>query len=256
MHIPTPIRLKLFRQWALATLGLKRNVHLKLTEEAGVLYIHFEGKQHAIPDILRWKVYRHGWVSRTNELKAAYGVGRYFNLNRQSVVIDIGANTGDFTLGVAPLCKSVYCFEPDPKAHKCPTLNLAKSPNVEIVRKGVWKKDETISFGLETARADSSVFSQAIERVEIDGITLDSFIKEKKINRVALVKCDAEGAEPEVLQGALASASLIDGFAFDTGAERAGQCTDKECEELLRSYGYKTFTEVAGGRQMTYGLRP
>jgi len=178
------------------------------------------------------------------------------SINPDSIVLDIGANTGDFALAIAPICGKVYCFEPDPKAFTSLSLNLTSAHNVEALRKGVWKENERISFGLETARADSSVFSKATERIEIEGITLESFIKERGIPRVALVKCDAEGAEPEVLEGVRSCSSIIDGFAFDTGGERSGKCTDKKCESLLRSFGYHAFTEIAGGRQMTYGTRP
>ena len=203
----------------------------------------------------RWKLYRKGWAKRMRELQAAYGVDRYFPLNSNSVVLDIGANTGDFTLGVAAQCARVYCFEPDPQAYRALQRNVAGLGNVVLVNKVVWKADEPVSFGLETARADSSVFSEAAERVEVPGVRLKTFIEEQGIERVTLVKCDAEGAEPEVLEGVLDAAARIDGFAFDTGAERGGACTNEACEKLLRDYGFEAFTEPAGGRQMTYGLR-
>lgn len=253
--IPFAVRLKLLRQQFLSALNIKGNVPLRFSCDDEMTYVHFEGRKHAIPDVLRWKLYRNGWAKRSRELRDAYAPEQHFKLNREGVILDIGANTGDFALSVAADCKQVYCFEPDPGALKSLKLNLASTPNAQTVPKVVWKADENVSFGLETARADSSVFSDAAERVEVPGVTIDTFVRENGIERISLVKCDAEGAEPEVLQGAANSAHLIDGFAFDTGAEREGKCTDKACEELLRSLGYHAFTERAGGRQMTYGVR-
>lgn len=254
MNIPLKTRLKLLRQSLYGMLGYKNNVRLALLEEADGLTIEFEGRKHAIPDVLRWKLYRWGWAKRERELKLAYGVGVHFEV-KGGVVLDVGANTGDFALSVAGECSHVYCFEPDPKAALSLKRNIAPHTNITLVPKVVWKADEPVSFGLETSRADSSVFSEAKERVEVPGVTLQSFIREAGIKRVALVKCDAEGAEPEVLEGVLEAAKFIDGFAFDTGAERLGKSTEKECERLLRDYGYEAFTTVAGGRQMTYGVR-
>ena len=252
MKIPLQVRLKLLRQELYALAGYKKNVRLRLREDAAGLSIQFEGRTHAIPDVLRWKLYRQGWGKREHELKLAYGVGTQFNI-AGGVVLDVGANTGDFALSVARDCAHVYCFEPDPKAAASLRRNIAGHTNITLVPKVVWKANEPVSFGLETSRADSSVFSQAKERVKVPGVTLETFIKETGIDRVALVKCDAEGAEPEVLEGVLSAAARIDGFAFDTGAERLGLSTDKECEKLLQGLGYKTFTTTDVGRHMTYG---
>lgn len=254
MKIPLKMRLKLLRQEVYGLVGYRNNVRLRLSDGSDGLTIHFENRSHAIPDVLRWKLYRWGWAKRMNELRQAYGVGTHFDV-RGGVVLDIGANTGDFALSVAHEAAKVFCFEPDPKAAASLRRNVASQSNVTIVPKVVWKADELVSFGLETERADSSVFSQAKNRVEVPGITIASFIRETNLDRVALVKCDAEGAEPEVLEGVLGVAERIAGFAFDTGAERLGQSTNEACEKLLRDYGYEAFTTVAGGRQMTYGVR-
>jgi len=106
MHLPLKTRLKFLRQSLYASVGYKNNVHLRLSEDAEGLTISFEGRRHAIPDTLRWKLYRWGWAKRERKLKEAFGVGTHFNV-QSGVVVDIGANTGDFALSGASLCAHV-----------------------------------------------------------------------------------------------------------------------------------------------------
>ena len=64
--------------------------------------------------------------------------------------------------------------------------------------------------------------------VGVSGITLDDFII-KIILKSGSVKCDAEGAEPEMLQGLNKHINKVGYFTIDTGPERNG-------EETTRSY--------------------
>ncbi len=247
-------RLKLLRQHALAALGYDGNVAVTVEEEADGLFVRVDGRRIAVPSALRWKLYRKGWNARLDRLQTEYGVGRHVTLGPESVVLDIGSNAGEFAHVCARYGARVFCFEPDPGVFECLRRNITSLANAAAFDDVVWKEDGAIEFGLAPERADSSVFA-AGPRVKKRSITIASFAREHALSRIDLIKCDAEGAEPEVLEGISEAFPLVQAIALDTGAERLGKRTNLECAAILRANGFESFDEKIGTRWMTFGLR-
>lgn len=133
-------------------------------------------------------------------------------------VIDCGANIGEigrYLLNREPALN--YCaFEPAPAEYQCLARNL---PNADVRREGLWNAEGTLKFYLKSVTADSSL----IEMDDYDSVVdvrcqrLEEAISP---GPVKLLKVEAEGAEPEVLEGAgrlLASCAYI---VVDAGPER------------------------------------
>ncbi|NNE42025.1 MAG: hypothetical protein HKN14_14030, partial [Marinicaulis sp.] len=85
--------------------------------------------------------------------------------------------------------------------------------------------------------------------------TVEGFCRKHNIECINLLKCDAEGAEPEVLMGIGDMWGRIDVIALDTGRERKGERTNQECKTLLTDHGYDVIDEKFGKRLMTFGMR-
>ncbi len=254
MQLSIGQRLKLARQRILAGLAIGGNVEVRLEEKADGLFVRVDGERIAVPSPLRWKLYRQGWKARLDRLEREYGVGRHVRLTHESVVLDVGANVGEFAHVCARYGAAVYCFEPDPSVFACLTKNIAALDRARAFDCVVWKEDGEIDFALAPERADSSVFAEG-PRVKKRAVTIETFAREQGLTRIDLVKCDAEGAEPEVLEGIGAAFPIVRAVALDTGAERKGRRTNEECAAILRAKGFAVIDEKIGTRCMTYGVR-
>lgn len=256
MQLPLHIRVKLIRQDILSALGLGGNVPVALAERDGGLVVQVDGREFYVASPLRWKLYKKGWNGRLDQLEREYGVGRHVKLGPDSLVLDIGANAGEFAHICARYGATVHCFEPDPKVNACLRRNIAQLNNATAHDIVIYKEDGEVSFGLAPDRADSSViFGDKVPVVKKKAQTVASFCRENGIAHVDFIKCDAEGAEPEVLEGIGDFFPNISALALDTGPERMGERTNKECAAILAANGFTVIDEKVGKRCMTYGVR-
>ncbi len=124
-------------------------------------------------------------------------------INKDSVVIDIGANIGYYTLLLAKVCKRVYAIEPDKECFEILKKNIEENnlKNVILINKAVSDKVEMVSFAHNNDNhGDGKIDlrSQISDIRKIKTIKLDDVIKEK----VDLIKIDVQGHEPQVIAGA------------------------------------------------------
>lgn len=254
MQLSTGQRAKLLRQRIFAALRINGEKDVRLEEADDGLYVRVDGRRIAVPSPLRWKLYRKGWEARLERLAREYGVGRHAALGPDSVVLDVGANAGEFAHVCARHGARALCFEPDPAVFACLQRNVAELSRVDAFDDVVWKADGEIEFGLAPERADSSVFAEG-PKVKKRAVTIATIARERALTRIDLLKCDAEGAEPEVLEGIGEAFPLIRAVALDTGAERMGARTNAECAAILAANGFDVIEEKIGTRLMTYGVR-
>ena len=128
------------------------------------------------------------------------------------IVIDVGANIGYFSL-VAARCVGekgrVYAFEPDPTnfSMRARNVNANGFTNVVTIRKAVCAATGTAQL-LQKKASTHSLFDHPLaptkRTVQVGTVALDDFLStlsHEAQQRVTLVKIDAEGAEPLVLEG-------------------------------------------------------
>lgn len=255
MQLSTVQRLKLhLRQPLLSALGIDGNVPVRLEEDAEGLVAVVDGRRVFIPDALCWKYYRQGWEGRLDRLEREYGVGERFALDETSLVLDVGANTGEFAHVAARYGARARCFEPDPSVYACLVRNTRALAGVSTYEEVVWNADGVVAFGLAPERHDSSVFAEGAPRAERPAVRLDTFARRHGIARVTLLKCDAEGGEPEVLEGAGAFLRDVQFVSIDTGPERNGARTHDACKAILEDAGFEVVEDRVGTRHMTYGV--
>jgi FkbM family methyltransferase len=252
-------RTDLFWSNLAARVGLDSRVHISLVEKDGLTLATIPDRTIAIPAPRRWHRYKRGWAPRADRLLHQFGVGDFVKLSKGDVVIDIGANIGEFTLGTAALGATVHAIEGDPFVFRCLDFNTRGQPRIQAHECVVWKEDTRLTFYSEPSDADSSVFRPttfaAAKAIEVNALSLDTLAARANLTQVAFLKCDAEGAEPEVIQGGRALLAQTRAVAFDTGAERMGEETSDACELLLRDLGFTVRHERRPNRKITFGFR-
>lgn len=159
-------------------------------------------------------------------------------------VIDIGANIGyltrQFALRVGNGGK-VYSFEPDPTNFECLSFNTRRLPQVSLSKQAISDKNETTTFYLHPTSGMSNSLVNAWENattINVETITFDTWIAEKCITAIRLIKIDVEGAEVKVLRGMkealkqMVSTKLIIEFCPNNFS---GKAEEQEIFDILQS---------------------
>lgn len=131
-------------------------------------------------------------------------------IQRDINVIDIGANVGYYTLHLATLVGNkgkVFAFEPDPLNFSIleKNIHLNNFKNIILVNKAVSNSSsKTILFQNSFNAGGHSIIKteNADKKIIVETITLDEYFKNFS-NKIDLVKIDVEGAEYQVITGAL-----------------------------------------------------
>jgi FkbM family methyltransferase len=129
---------------------------------------------------------------------------------KTSTCMDIGANVGYFSLLMgrhSPQGK-VYAFEPIPlnAALLRASIELNGFDNIEVIESAVGAADGEVTFSQSIDSAYSSMRDTERKPVErslnVSMTTLDTFIRQRSIPSVDVLKIDVEGAEGLVVDGA------------------------------------------------------
>lgn len=169
-----------------------------------------------------------------------YGVEEITKGNQVSMAIDIGANIGEFTRAcLNHNIQEIHSFEPDEVPLKCLEKNLGKE-SVRIYGFPLGELNKKTIFYSAPNNADSSLIKPRVKSLKklIEIRTLDSIPINFAQTQSVLLKMDAEGAEPEVLQGAISTLAKIRWVVIDIGPERNGKSTYNEVKEILEQNGF------------------
>jgi len=159
-------------------------------------------------------------------------------------IIDIGANIGEFTIAAANKFEKsiIYAFEPDPLAFECLKFNITSSNlNSRVIALNCALSDNTGQsiFYVSSADADSSLVKpeKFTATIDISCLRGDEIMQQYNITSCLLLKMDAEGFEPEILEGFGDQIKKIDYFAIDVSPERKGIDTEKEVTLFFNNLG-------------------
>ena len=129
-------------------------------------------------------------------------------LDRSSVFMDVGANIGYFTVLCAPLAARVIAFEPVATTANYCDANVAlnRLTNVELHRCGLWHEDAVLPITTDASSvmtASVAPTNGAASSASIPVVSLDNLCAsgELRLDRLDVIKMDAEGAELGALTG-------------------------------------------------------
>jgi FkbM family methyltransferase len=166
------------------------------------------------------------------------------------LVVDCGANMGDLEMYLRENTPKVRYigFEPNPHDFVCLQRNVGNSRSRNI---GLWNQEGSIPFYVNDAHASSS-FIQPPEFTQLVDVPASTLSAQFPNERIRLLKLEAEGAEPEVLEGAISILNCIDYVSADVGPERGilEQETRDMVVNFLEAHGFELIEESKGHRKI------
>jgi FkbM family methyltransferase len=157
-------------------------------------------------DYVQWRIF---YGVRDNALSEAK---KY--LAPDSVVLDIGANFGAFSLRLASYALEqklsnvhIHAFEPNPDVvknyQKNLSLNQALSSIIHLHPFGLGREKSKRAFQFDWVNTGAGriVTSKSSEQITISIERLDDWVQSTDIQKISFIKMIVEGFEPEVFRG-------------------------------------------------------
>lgn len=128
-----------------------------------------------------------------------------YNLTKDSVVFDLGGYEGKWTQKIYDKYRcNVFVFEPHELFFRTIVSRFEDVPEIEVFNFGLSKKNQTLPFVVSGASSSAFIDNKGVETT-IKLINISTFLQEKKINKIDLMKINIEGGEYELLEGILES---------------------------------------------------
>jgi FkbM family methyltransferase len=122
-----------------------------------------------------------------------------YDLNKNSVVFDIGGYEGWFTEQINNKYGSkIYCFEPLPKFATLIQTKFSGFNNILVFPLAISDKNEKETIYFKNDGTSTQVITN--EAFVIDSITLDKVMTDNNITNISLIKINIEGDEYRLLE--------------------------------------------------------
>lgn len=139
--------------------------------------------------------------------RGAHYFSNFKEILPKSVMIDIGANIGTFTLYMVRKCKglTIFCYEPDEENFKClkENIKLNSLHNTFTYEMAVGAQNNSVKIYSKKDRKFGTTGSSTTTKTEnykiVRCTTLKDIIEKNNVQKCDLLKLDCEGAEYEIL---------------------------------------------------------
>ena len=191
------------------------------------------------------RLYR-GWEFENDEIAICC---KY--INKDSVVLDIGANIGLHALSYSSIAKTVIAFEPQPETFKTLTRNIYQNNIKNIIPLNVAITDtaEISTFNVVSDEAYSSLIDTGRkrfrEKINVLCETVDGLLGDMKID---FIKIDVEGVEFKALQGMSKLIEKHKPIIFCEIYQGHIKSYDpNKTIDYMRNFGYIVYRFIGGG---------
>lgn len=217
---------------------INESIKIKVKFIDGKYFIIDNKKNYKFFPVERIRLYEKGLVHRTKTLKEEYLLHN-IKFEDDDIIIDIGANNGDFYFCFDKKIK-YYGYEPSPIAFSNLEYNVK---NQNLYNLGLSNSvNEVVEFYLKDEGGDSSILpiNNYTNKINIKTTTLDNEIDQIQ-KKIKLIKLEAEGFEPEILQGLKKYLNYVEYITIDCGFERGVklESTITQCSNHLIQNNFK-----------------
>lgn len=195
--------------------------------------------------------------------------------NEKLVILDVGCNKGqsvNFFLNINK-CSIIYAFEPNKWLFDQLKQEYKSNTNIKLHNVGVSNQNGKLTFNenvmdetstFETLNYDSAYLKKKakvlgvspknliVKNYEVNVITLSSFIEEKNITKIDVLKIDVEGHEYACLQGLFSNPAIGKNIEFIQLESHKDDMyfnkkEENEINELLLDNGFQEFEKIKHG---------
>ncbi len=227
----------------------RRKMRVKWCDEHKHFLVTIEGTTRCASVNSRVLTYNNGFESRFKYLREVYFLDKV-DLSPSDLIIDCGANMGDFSNALRDICSEIEYIGIEPNPNDFAALKH-NNPSDSVLNIGLWNEDGKIDFYVNDKSASSSFIEppEFREILQIECRRGDSLFSGLPIK---LFKLEAEGAEPEVLEGIEGILANIKYISADVGPERGKLelATYKQCAEFLLARNFIVLAENTSGRNI------
>ncbi|WP_302081670.1 FkbM family methyltransferase [Salinibaculum rarum] len=178
----------------------------------------------------------------TNMLKRMYTYDDFVEVEKNDIVVDVGAYVGGFSFYASQLARAVICIDPFASVDDSLRTNTSNLENVSVVPKAALDKSGSITINLSKRPSKTSILSPKTgsnnRSVQVASDTVPNIVRNQGFESIDYLKVEGEGVEPEILRGALEDRMSIKKIAVDAGPERDGEKVIDESIQILESNGY------------------
>jgi len=161
-------------------------------------------------------------------------------------VIDVGANIGAYTILAAEKVGKngkVIAIEPEPQNYKQLLENIELNNFQNVIPKNIALTDHEgftkLSLSPYPGKHTILFEKDKVGSIEVPIKTLDNLLEELNLNKVDIIKIDAEGAEMPILKGAEKTLKVNPNIKIIVAAEHY-KSQIKEVVKFLNEKGFKT----------------
>jgi FkbM family methyltransferase len=179
---------------------------------------------------------------------------------RPGTVLDVGANTGQFSVATWKLLnpERIYAFEPTPACAKRLRRILKRCPAAEVLQTAVGERCGVAEFNLNSHSHSNSIrsleeshkaaFPHAVEagRIEVPITTLDAGLEGRLMPGPVLLKIDVQGYESSVIAGVGKLWEVIDWVLLEASLRPLykGEALFHDLQGQLSALGYRFLRPV------------
>ncbi len=181
-----------------------------------------------------WRLY--AWAENLNDARQNKNGETFFLSNLPTLIrgdvktftfFDVGANIGEYSKHLVSIFPALegHLFEPLPECIECLKLSFAENNSIYINECAVSDSEGVLNLWFDTSRSSHASFfnresfKNKGRSIAVKTITLESYIAEKSIAHINLLKVDVEGYEFHVLKGLgkYLTPDFIDFIQFEYG---------------------------------------